>query len=163
MVRIGGREFLVRIEPYDGGTLASVDGGDAIDVIGAGRRASGCWRSTIDGRQRIVQVARDGRDWRADDRAARAHKVQVLPPACRRAVAHMIEKVAAGPVAAAARADAGAADAARCRGRRQGRAGQPVAVMEAMKMENILRAQGGDGQGDAGQGGRQPRGRSGDR
>ncbi len=42
--------------------------------------------------------------------------------------------------------------------------GQPVAVMEAMKMENILRAaQGGDGQGDAGQGGRQPRGRSGHR
>ena len=43
-------------------------------------------------------------------------------------------------------------------------AGQPVAVVEAMKMENILRAaKGGDGQGDAGQGGRQPRGRSGDR
>ena len=43
-------------------------------------------------------------------------------------------------------------------------AGQPLAVVEAMKMENILRAEkSAHGQGDAGQGRRQPGGRSGDR
>ena len=42
-------------------------------------------------------------------------------------------------------------------------AGQPLAVVEAMKMENILRAEkAGHGQGGRRQAGRQPRGRRGD-
>ena len=97
-------------------------------------------------------------------RAARRHKVQVLPPHVAELSKHMIDKAAAGPVAAAAGADAGAADRLDVAVGDKVEPGQPVAVMEAMKMENILRAgPRGDGQGDPGQGRRQPRGRSGHR
>ena len=66
--------------------------------------------------------------------------MQVLPPHVAELSKHMIEKVAARPVAAAARADAGAADRLDVAVGDKVEPGQPVAVMEAMKMENILRA-----------------------
>jgi propionyl-CoA carboxylase alpha chain len=110
-----------------------------------------------------VQVARDGRGWKLTTRGA-THKVQVLPPHVAELTRHMIEKVPpdlsrfllAPMPGLLTRLDVAVGDKVE--------AGQPVAVMEAMKMENILRAEkSGDGQGDAGQGGRKRRRRSGDR
>ena len=82
----------------------------------------------------------------------------------RRAVEAHDRKGPAGPFAAAAGADAGAADAARRRGRRQGRA-RPAGRGDGSDEDgkHPPRAQGGDGQGDSGESGRQPRGRSGHR
>ena len=101
----------MRIKPYKGGTLAVLDGGELIDIIGRWVPGQRLLSATVDGRQRIVQVApRRPRLGAADARRA-ATRCRCLPPHVAELSKHMIEKVAAGPVAAAARADAGAADA----------------------------------------------------
>jgi propionyl-CoA carboxylase alpha chain len=93
----------------------------------------------VDGRHRIVQVRRNGRNWELQTRG-RSHAVQVLPPHVADLSKHMIEKVApdmsrfliAPMPGLVTRLDVAVGDKVE--------AGQAVAVMEAMKMENILRA-----------------------
>src|SRR5204862_3988195 len=93
----------------------------------------------VDGRHRIVQVRRVGRNWELQTRGA-SHKVQVLAPHVAELAHHMIEKVPpdlsrlllAPMPGLLTRLDVAVGDKVEV--------GQPVAVMEAMKMENILRA-----------------------
>ena len=88
---------------------------------------------------RTVQVRRDGRSWLLTTRGAR-HKVKIFAPHVAELSRHMIEKAPAdlsrlllAPMPGLlTRLDVEVGD--------QVEAGQPVAVMEAMKMENILRA-----------------------
>ncbi len=95
--------------------------------------------ATVDGRQRIVQVRRIGRGWELQTRG-RTHKAQVLPPHVAELSKHMIEKappdlsrlLLAPMPGLLTRLDVKVGDKVE--------AGQAVAVMEAMKMENILRA-----------------------
>ena len=163
VVCFGGEGHKVRIKPYKGGTLAVLDGGELIDIVGRWTPGQRLLTVVVDGRMRIVQVRRAGRDWELQTHGA-THKVQVLSPHVAELAKHMIDKAAARSVAASARADAGASARLDVEVGDKVEPGQPVAVMEAMKMENILRsARGGDGQGNARQGRRQPRGRSGDR
>ena len=139
VVKIGGEDHHVRIKPYDGGTLAVIDGGELIDVIGRWKPGQPLASVTIDGRLRIVQVRRAGRNWELQTRGA-IHKAQVLPPHVAELAKHMIEKVPpdlsrlllAPMPGLVTRLDVEVGD--------EVEAGQPVAVMEAMKMENILRA-----------------------
>ncbi|HVM23629.1 MAG TPA: acetyl/propionyl/methylcrotonyl-CoA carboxylase subunit alpha [Sphingomicrobium sp.] len=139
VVCFADRKHTVRIKPYKGGTLAVLDGHGPIDIVGRwvpGQRLLGV---TIDGRQRIVQVRRAGRDWELQTRG-RTHKVQVLSPHVAELARHMIEKPApdlsrlllAPMPGLLTRLDVKVGDKVE--------PGQPVAVMEAMKMENILRA-----------------------
>ena len=84
-------------------------------------------------------MRRAGRGWELQTRGA-THKVQVLPPHVAELSKHMIEKVPpdlsrlllAPMPGLLTRLDVAVGDKVE--------AGQPVAVMEAMKMENILRA-----------------------
>jgi propionyl-CoA carboxylase alpha chain len=84
-------------------------------------------------------VRRAGRNWELQTRG-RTHQVQVLPPHVADLSKHMIEKVPpdlsrfliAPMPGLVTRLDVEVGDKVE--------AGQPVAVMEAMKMENILRA-----------------------
>jgi propionyl-CoA carboxylase alpha chain len=139
VVIIDGEQHRVRIRPYKGGTLAVVDGGELIDVVGHWQPGQRLLSVTIDGRPRIVQVQRIGRGWELTTRGAR-HKVQVLPPHVAELSRHMIEKVPpdlsrlllAPMPGLLTRLDVAVGDKVE--------AGQAVAVMEAMKMENILRA-----------------------
>jgi propionyl-CoA carboxylase alpha chain len=139
LVRIGAGEHRVRIKPYDGGTLAVIDGGELIDIIGRWEPGQRLLSASVDGRQRIVQVRRAGRGWELQTRG-RTHKVEVLPPHVAELSKHMIEKVPpdlsrlliAPMPGLLTRLDVKPGDKVE--------AGQPVAVMEAMKMENILRA-----------------------
>jgi propionyl-CoA carboxylase alpha chain len=93
----------------------------------------------VDGRMRIVQVRRAGRNWELQTRGA-THKVQILPPHVADLSLHMIEKVPpdlsrlllAPMPGLLTKLDVAVGDKVE--------PGQPVAVMEAMKMENILRA-----------------------
>jgi propionyl-CoA carboxylase alpha chain len=90
-VRINGHYVLVHIEPFEGGTMASVDGAAPVEIFGSwtpGQRLLGL---TIGGRQRTVQVQRDGRRWVLTTRGA-SHKVQVLDPHVAELSVHMIEK-----------------------------------------------------------------------
>jgi propionyl-CoA carboxylase alpha chain len=139
IVRIGGEEHKVRIKPYEGGTLAVTDDGDLIDIVGRWQPGQRLLVATLDGRRRIVQVRRTGRNWELQTRG-RTHKVQVLPLHVADLSRHMIEKPApdlsrlllAPMPGLLTKLDVAVGDKVE--------PGQPVAVMEAMKMENILRA-----------------------
>jgi propionyl-CoA carboxylase alpha chain len=94
----------------------------------------------VDGRERVIQVARLGRQWRLTTRGA-AHIAEVLPEHVAMLSRHMIEKIPPDlskylicPMPGLLTAvHVGEGDAVE--------AGQPLAVVEAMKMENILRAE----------------------
>jgi propionyl-CoA carboxylase alpha chain len=139
IVGIGGGEHRVRIKPYDGGTLAVVNGGDLIDIIGRWEPGQRLLSATVDGRQRIVQVRRTGRNWELQTRG-RTHKVQVLPPHVAELSRHMIEKVPPDLSRLLLAPMPGLLTRLDVRRGDKVEAGQAVAVMEAMKMENILRA-----------------------
>lgn len=139
VVRIGKRDFTVTVDPYDGGTLVSVNGGDEMDVIGDWAPGQPLLVVDIDERRRVVQIARTGREWLLTTRGA-AHRVSVLPQHVAELTRHMIEKVPpdmsrfllAPMPGLLTRLEVAVGDKVE--------AGQPVAVVEAMKMENILRA-----------------------
>jgi propionyl-CoA carboxylase alpha chain len=135
----GGAHQRVRIKPYKGGTLAVLDGDGPIDIVGRWKPGQRLLVVAIDGRHRIVQVRRAGRDWELQTHGA-THRVQVLSPHVAELSKHMIEKVPpdlsrlliAPMPGLVTRLDVKVGDKVE--------ANQPVAVMEAMKMENILRA-----------------------
>jgi propionyl-CoA carboxylase alpha chain len=139
VVKIASAEHRVRIKSYEGGTLAVVNGGDLIDIIGRWEPGQRLLTATVDGRRRTVRVRRDGRGWVLTTRGS-SHKVQVLPPHVAELSHHMIEKappdlsrlLIAPMPGLLTRLDVKVGDKVE--------AGQPVAVVEAMKMENILRA-----------------------
>jgi len=139
VVRIAKRDFVVSVDPYDGGTLVTVDDGDEMDVIGDWAPGQPLLVVDIDERRRVVQVARNGREWLLTTRGA-AHRVSVLPRHVAELTRHMIEKVPpdlsrfllAPMPGLLTRLEVAVGDKVE--------AGQPVAVVEAMKMENILRA-----------------------
>jgi propionyl-CoA carboxylase alpha subunit len=140
VVRIDkGAEHKVRIKPYKGGTLAVLDGDGPIDIVGRWVPGQRLMTVLVDGRTRIVQVRRVGRNWELQTRGA-THKVQVLPPHVADLSKHMIEKeppdlsrlLLAPMPGLLTKLDVAIGDKVE--------PGQPVAVMEAMKMENILRA-----------------------
>ncbi|MGI8706350.1 MAG: acetyl-CoA carboxylase biotin carboxylase subunit [Sphingomicrobium sp.] len=139
IVIVDGEQHRVRIKPYDGGTLAVLDGGDLIDIIGRWTPGQRLLSATIDGRPRTVKVIRNDRSWLLNTHGA-SHIVQVLPPHVAELSKHMIEKPApdlsrlllAPMPGLLTRLDVEVGDKVE--------AGQPIAVMEAMKMENILRA-----------------------
>jgi propionyl-CoA carboxylase alpha chain len=139
VVCFGGEEHKVRIKPYKGGTLAVLDGGELIDIVGRWTPGQRLLTVVIDGRKRIVQVRRAGRDCELQTHGA-THRVQVLNPHVASLAKHMIEKPApdlsrlllAPMPGLLTKLDVAVGDKVE--------PGQPVAVMEAMKMENILRA-----------------------
>ncbi|MFC7535823.1 acetyl-CoA carboxylase biotin carboxylase subunit [Sphingomonas sp. GCM10030256] len=97
-------------------------------------------RARIGNRNRTVLVAKNGRSWNMTTRGAK-HRVTVMTPLVAELARHMIEKVPpdlskfliAPMPGLLTRLDVKAGDKVE--------AGQPVAVVEAMKMENILRAE----------------------
>ena len=139
VVIVDGDPHRVRIKPYEGGSLAVLDGGELIDVVGSWAPGQRLATVTVDGRLRTVGVDRNGRGLTLTTRGA-SHKLLVLPPHVAELSKHMIEKVPpdlsrlllAPMPGLLTRLDVAVGDKVE--------PGQPVAVMEAMKMENILRA-----------------------
>ena len=147
VVRIASEEHRVRIKPYEGGMLAVLDpgsgsgaaAGDLIDIIGRWMPGQRLLSADVDGRRRSVQVRRVGRAWELQTRG-RSHKVQVLPPHVAELSRHMIEKVPPDLSRFLIAPMPGLLTRLDVKVGQKVEAGQPVAVMEAMKMENILRA-----------------------
>src|SRR6185369_11893596 len=139
IVGIAGESHKVRIKPYKGGTLAVTDDRDLIDIVGRWAPGQRLLTVTVDGRLRTVQVRRVGRNWELQTRGA-SHRVQVLSPHIASLAKHMIDKpppdlsrlLLAPMPGLLTKLDVAVGDKVE--------PGQPVAVMEAMKMENILRA-----------------------
>ncbi|HEV2865583.1 MAG TPA: acetyl/propionyl/methylcrotonyl-CoA carboxylase subunit alpha [Allosphingosinicella sp.] len=140
VVRIAGAEHRVRIQAYEGGVLAAVDGAEPHDVVGRWRPGQLRFRGTIDGRSRTVRIARTGRGWRLTARGA-SHVVQVLPEHVAELSRHMIEKVPPDLSKFLICPMPGLLTALHVAQGERVEAGQPLAVVEAMKMENILRAE----------------------
>ncbi|HEY0114294.1 MAG TPA: biotin/lipoyl-containing protein, partial [Allosphingosinicella sp.] len=140
VVRIAGATHEVVIQDQEQGALAQLDGGPQVELIGRWLPGQIRFRGTIDGRGRIVQIARSGRDWRLTTRGA-SHKVQVYPAHVAALTRHMIEKVPPDLSRFLIAPMPGLLTALHVRQGDKVEAGQPLAVVEAMKMENILRAQ----------------------
>ncbi len=140
VVRIAGREHRVRFDSFEGGYLVSVDDCQGRELIGRWQPGQSLFKGTVDGRSRTVQIARRGRQWRLTIRGM-SHLVDVLPAHVAELSRFMIEKVPPDlsryllcpmpGLLTALHVDAGD----------KVEAGQPLAVVEAMKMENILRAE----------------------
>jgi propionyl-CoA carboxylase alpha chain len=140
VVRIAGAEHRVRFEPYEGGFLAYVDGDDPHDLLGRWRPGQLRFRGVIDGRKRIVAIARRGRQWRLTTRGA-SHLADVLPAHVAELSRHMIEKTPPDLSRFLICPMPGLLTALHVGEGDHVEAGQPLAVVEAMKMENILRAE----------------------
>jgi len=139
VVRIAGAEHRVRFEPYEGGNLAFLDERAPYELVGRWRPGQGLFKGSIDGRDRIVQVARKGRQWRLTARGA-SHIADVLPELVAALSRHMIEKIPPDLSKYLICPMPGLLTALHVGEGDRVEAGQPLAVVEAMKMENILRA-----------------------
>jgi len=139
IVRIGKREFTVTVVPYDGGNLVIVDDAEAIDVMGDWSPGMPLMIADMDGRKRVVQVAKMGRGWRFTTRGCR-HEVLVMPRHIAELASHMIEKVPPDLSRFLLAPMPGLLTRLEVKAGDKVEAGQPIAVVEAMKMENILRA-----------------------
>jgi propionyl-CoA carboxylase alpha chain len=139
VVRVSGDEFAVAVEPYDGGLLVSVDGEEEVDVIADYVPGQRLLVADLDGRRRIVRIAREGRGWRFQTLGAR-HHVEVMAPHVADLKQHMIAKVAPDMSRFLLAPMPGLLTKLEVKAGDKVEAGQPVAVIEAMKMENILRA-----------------------
>jgi propionyl-CoA carboxylase alpha chain len=142
IVRIAGAEHSVQFDGYEGGLLANVDGGDhpPLDLVGHWQPGQPAFRGTIDGRSRTVQIARRGRQWKLTTRGA-SHIVDVLPAHVAELSRFMIEKVPPDLSKYLLCPMPGLLTALNVGEGDKVEAGQPLAVVEAMKMENILRAE----------------------
>jgi propionyl-CoA carboxylase alpha subunit len=140
IVRIAGAEHRVRLETYEGGKLAFVDDGGPYELIGGWRPGEPLFKGTIDGRDHSVQIARKGRQWRLTTRGA-SHLADVLPEHVALLSRHMIEKVPPDLSKYLICPMPGLLTALHVGVGDRVEAGQPLAVVEAMKMENILRAE----------------------
>jgi propionyl-CoA carboxylase alpha chain len=140
IVRIAGAEHHIQFDGFEGGMIAYVDHGQGRELIGRWEPGQALLKARIDDRTRIVQIARRGRQWKLTTRGA-SHIADALPPHVAELSRHMIEKVPPDlsrflicPMPGLLTAlNVGAGDKVE--------AGQPLAVVEAMKMENILRAE----------------------
>ncbi|MEA3028835.1 MAG: propionyl-CoA carboxylase alpha chain [Sphingomonadales bacterium] len=140
VVRIAGAEHRIRFELYQGGRLAFLDGGGPHELAGAWRPGEPLFKGSIDGRDRIVRIARRGRQWRLATRGA-SHLADVLPEHIALLSRHMIEKSPPDLSKYLICPMPGLLTALHVGKGEKVEAGQPLAVVEAMKMENILRAE----------------------
>ena len=139
VVQIGKEKVPVHVESF-GDRYAVSHGDHEHEVETRWRPGDTTCIATIDGREVAIQTERRGASYRLTARGA-SHAVRVLTPRAAELSAHMIEKVPPdlskfllcpmpGLVVSIAVSEGDKVEA-----------GQPLAVVEAMKMENILRAE----------------------
>jgi propionyl-CoA carboxylase alpha chain len=140
-VMLGDARYDVTAEEYEGGVLVHLNPDEPpLDVVGRWRPGEALFVARIDDEPLTVGVERMRDGWRLKARGA-SHRVRVLHPAVADLTRHMIEKVPPDtsklllcPMPGLlTQLHVGVGD------RVEG--GQPLAVVEAMKMENILRAE----------------------
>ena len=139
VVRVGEDEFAVAVEPYEGGLLVSVDGEEELDLVADYVPGQRMIVADLDGRRRIVRIANEGRGWRFQTLGAK-HRVEVMAPHVADLTRHMIAKAAPDLSRFLMAPMPGLLTRLEVKVGDKVEAGQAVAVIEAMKMENILRA-----------------------
>ena len=139
--RIGAREFALSVRAAEGGLDVEMEGRSVAVRTADWRPGRRVFRGAVDGRPVAVQVARDGHEgWRLVHGGASA-RVLVRPARAAELAARMPEKTPPdtsrfllspmpGLVVSLAVAPGQAV-----------KAGDPICVVDAMKMENVLRAE----------------------
>jgi propionyl-CoA carboxylase alpha chain len=140
VVRIGEHSQSIRLEAFEGGHLAYLDGEGPMEIVGRWQPGQRVFKGTFDERSRTVQMVRRGRQWRLTARGA-SHIVDVLPAHVAELSRHMIEKIPPDLSKYLLCPMPGLLTALNVGEGEKVEAGQPLAVVEAMKMENILRAE----------------------
>ncbi len=141
VVRIAGTEHRLRVEPAEGATLIHRAGEDhPHEILGRWQPGELRFKGAVDGRPHIVQIAKAGRKWRLTSHGA-SHLVEILPAHVAELSRHMIEKVPPDLSKYLICPMPGLLTALHVKEGDAVEAGQPLAVVEAMKMENILRAE----------------------
>ena len=141
VVLLDGERFEIIVDGYDGGLLVNFDPGEApLDIVGRWRPGQPLFSATIDDVPLTVGIERKGVAWKLTAHGA-AHRIEVLPPHVARYRHHMIEKVPPDMSKFLLAPMPGLLTRLHVAPGDKVEAGQPLAVVEAMKMENILRAE----------------------
>jgi propionyl-CoA carboxylase alpha chain len=141
VVRIAGRELHVAFDGYEEGLLATINvEGEPIDLQGAWEPGQALFEGQLDGEPIAVRIERKGRKWKLTTRGA-AHLVDVWPAHVAALATHMIDKVPPDLSRFLLCPMPGLLVSLNVAAGDTVEAGQPLAVVEAMKMENILRAE----------------------
>ncbi|MBB3763060.1 acetyl-CoA carboxylase biotin carboxylase subunit [Sphingomicrobium lutaoense] len=134
------KEYPVSIVPEEGATMISVGDGDPMEVIADYAPGQRLLVADVENRRRIVQVDRTARGYRLTTRGA-SHSARMLPRHVAQLSHHMIEKVAPDLSRFLMAPMPGLLTQLKVSEGDTVEVGQPLAVVEAMKMENILRAE----------------------
>jgi propionyl-CoA carboxylase alpha chain len=140
VVRIAGRDRHVSFDDGEDSLLATIDGERSVEIDGEWEPGQALFEGTIDGEPVAVRVARQGRKWKLTCRGA-AHIADVWPAHIARLARHMIEKVPPDLSRFLLCPMPGLLVSLNVAEGDKVEAGQPLATVEAMKMENILRAE----------------------
>jgi propionyl-CoA carboxylase alpha chain len=139
-VRIAGRDHHVSFDEDDNGLVATIDGSRIVHLTGEWEPGQDLFTGSLDGEPIAVRVERKGRLLKLTTRGA-AHLIQVWPPHVAGLARHMIEKIAPDMSRFLLCPMPGLLVTLHVKEGDKVEAGQPLAVVEAMKMENILRAE----------------------
>jgi propionyl-CoA carboxylase alpha chain len=139
MVKIGAAQHPVTVVETAMG-YAVIDGKRSRELVGDWSIGEIIYRGRIDGRSVVVQVDRDGIGYRLSHGGAQL-KLQVLSPRAAALAGHMLEKVAPDMSKYLLSPMPGLLVSLVVQEGQEVKAGQELAVVEAMKMENLLRAE----------------------
>ncbi|MFN3371203.1 MAG: acetyl-CoA carboxylase biotin carboxylase subunit [Sphingomonadaceae bacterium] len=140
VVELDGEQHPVTLTPQDGGWVVRV-AGSVHRVETAGRvPPSGVVEALVDGEPTAAQLDRNGAGFRLT-RQGRQHRVRFLTPRAAELARHMLPKAAVDTSRYLLCPMPGLVVALHVAEGDSVQPGQPLAVVEAMKMENVLRAE----------------------
>lgn len=139
VVTVDDERFHLVVESHEGERLVK-GAGEPMELIGNWRPGEPLFVARIDDEMLTVGVERKGAAWRLTARGA-THRVEVLPPHVAQYRHHMIEKIPPDLSKFLLAPMPGLLTQLHVAPGDKVEAGQPLAVVEAMKMENILRAE----------------------
>ena len=141
VVLIDGAPYEATVEVRDDGALVRLgDAASPVEIVGAWRPGQPLFTALVDGVAIAVRVARRPAGWRLTMRGA-THDVRVYHPRIAALARHMIEKAPPDLSRFLLCPMPGLLTALHVKAGDRVEAGQPLAVVEAMKMENVLRAE----------------------
>ncbi|NNC47582.1 MAG: acetyl/propionyl/methylcrotonyl-CoA carboxylase subunit alpha [Sphingomonas sp.] len=141
VVILNGEQHEVTVVPEDDCTLIAVgDSDEPFDVVANYAPGDNLLVAEVDDRRRIVQVKRNGRGFKMVTRG-RIHEARMVPRHVAKLMQHMPEKEEPDLSRFLMAPMPGLLTKLKVEAGDKVEAGQPLAVVEAMKMENILRAE----------------------
>ncbi|WP_242115704.1 acetyl-CoA carboxylase biotin carboxylase subunit [Sphingomonas lacusdianchii] len=140
IVIAGDHRYDICVDGYEGGLLVNIDDAAPLDVVLHWRPSQQVVTARIDGEELTARIARTIGGWKLTTRGA-THTLRVLPPHVAALTRHMLAKVPPDLSRFLLCPMPGLLTRVEVAEGQRVEAGQPLAVVEAMKMENILRAE----------------------